>query len=309
MTLEVRIPISPRPAWLNRTRLIMASFRRFYPDTIFRISVGTHQEPAAGEIDRVENTLGQRVHWLAADRMNEWAGTRSEYLATMNDRFHGPFVGDHVIILDCDVLVTRAFDELFAVDAIQGVQAHVSPIGDQDWRMLFNLFGIEAPRFAHDYSGNGIMGPVGHLGPWYANSGMVFGPRALFERLCEPYQAAVAFLRGLMADTYWFDQLALALAVAKSGVPARTLPLRFNFPNQAAFDQAHPAELADVRFLHYLRTDTVHRDRDFEDLEAIGRLVGRRDLSGSNEVLRAGVASLFGSLATPLELICAEDAA
>jgi hypothetical protein len=84
------------------------------------------------------------------------------------------------------VLVTRAFDELFAVDAIQGVQAHVSPIGDQDWRTLFSLFGIESPRFAHAHSGNGIMGPVGQLGPWYANSGMVSGPRHLVERLCEP---------------------------------------------------------------------------------------------------------------------------
>jgi hypothetical protein len=296
VTLEVRIPISPRPAWLNRTRLIMASFRRFYPDTIFRISVGTQQEPGAGDVDRVEDTLGQRVHWLAADRMNEWAGTRSEYLATMNDRFYAPVVGDHVIILDCDVLVMRPFDELFAVDAIQGVQAHVSPIGDADWRTLFSLFGIEPIRFAHAYSGNGIMGPVGQLGPWYANSGMVFGPRALFERLCEPYQAAVAFLRTVMTDTYWFDQLALALAVAKSDVAACTLPLRFNFPNQAAFDLAHPAELADVRFLHYLRTDTVQRDRDFEDPEATRRLIGRTDLSGSNEALRAGVAGLVGSL-------------
>jgi hypothetical protein len=112
-------------------------------------------------------------------------------------------------------------------------------------------------------------------------------------------------MRGLMADTYWFDQLALALAVAKSGVPACTLPLRFNFPNQAAFDEAHPVELADVRFLHYLRTDTVHRDRDFEDLEATGRLIGRTDLSGSSEALRAGVASLSGSLPTLATLACA----
>ena len=91
--------------------------------------------------------------------------------------------------------------------------------------------------------------------------------------------------------------MALALAVAKSGVPARTLPLRFNFPNQRAFDLAHPAELADVRFLHYLRTEIVHRDRDFEGPAAMRRLIGRTDLSGSNEVLRAGVAGLTVSSA------------
>ena len=162
--------------------------------------------------------------------------------------------------------------------------------------------------FAHTYSGNGIMGPAGQLGPWYANSGMVFGPRYLFERLCEPYHQAITLMRRLMADTYWFDQLALALAVAKSGVPARTLPLRFNFPNQAAFDEALPAELADMRFLHYLRTETVHRDHEFEDAEAMRRLIARTDLFGSNEALRLRVAGLVGALSTPRPLECAEDA-
>ena len=294
MVLECRIPISCRPDFLNRTRLLAASIRQFYPDAIVRVYLGEPGGPTPGQIEQAQNALaGMGVEWINGPEFDAWKGTRSPYLATMNRRFKTPVAGDHVLILDADVLCTARFDELFKVDAVQGVQAHIQPIGDGEWRSLFYLSGMGPPQFKHVYSGGGIMAPRGRLGPFYPNSGVVFAPRHLFERLCKPYQESIHLLRGAMPDTYWFDQLALALAAAKAGVPVRSLPLRYNFPNQAGFDYSHPAELADVRFIHYLRTDIVHRDHDFADVAAMARLVHRRGLDESNERLRLRVAELM----------------
>lgn len=309
MTLEVRIPISPHPAWLIRTRLIMASIRELYPDAIFRISVGTHHQPSREEIAHVESAIGQPVMWLSPDLMTEWRGTRSEYLATMMDRYRAPFRGDHILMLDADVLCTTRFDELFEYDAIQGVQAHHSPYGAAGWQLLFKDFGWAPPRLAHEYSAFGIMehNAAERFGPFYPNSGVVFGPRHLFERLSKPFDDAIQFLRGCVTDTYWFDQVGFALGIEQARIPVRTLPLRYNFPNRPAFDAARPAELADVRFLHAMQTDIVDRDRDFEDVAALRRLVGRTDLVGSNAVLRQRVGSLMRVM-EPASLMSAEDA-
>ena len=91
MTLEVRIPISPRPAWLNRTRLIMASFREFYPDTIFRISVGTHQAPTVADVATVEAQLGQ-TGTLGFRRPHERMGRHTFRIPRYHER---PFPSSH----------------------------------------------------------------------------------------------------------------------------------------------------------------------------------------------------------------------
>lgn len=297
MVLEVRIPISPRPAWLNRVRLIAASVRRYHPDAIVTVSC---YPPNCLIMDG--DRPGNYVHIetfrfrypMDAD-FDAWAGTRSEYLATMMDRYKPPFYGDHILMLDADVLCTGPLDELFEWDAIQGVQAHVPPFSASHWRQLFLQCGLPLPAMVHEYSGFGPMftDQSCRLGPWYANSGMIFGPRKLFEQIAEPYGEMIRLMRGIMSDTYWFDQTGLALAVEAAGVMLRSLPLRWNFPNQAAFDKAYPEELADVRFIHFLRTDTVDRDRDFEDVHAMHRFIARTDLVGSNEVLRRHVADLM----------------
>ena len=130
------------------------------------------------------------------------------------------------------------------------------------------------------------------MGPLYYNSGVVFGRRELFERLSGEYMDAIDFLKRNLPDTYWFDQIGLALGIAAAALPARTFPLRYNFPNRPAFDRAHPEELANCRFLHAMQTDVVDRDRDFESDEALESMCARTDLDGSNEILRRRVTDL-----------------
>lgn len=307
MTLEVRIPISPRPAWLNRTKMIAASIRQFYPDAIISVYVGDPAGPSdrnVAALSILDSAWIDSVTWVPQLDFDAWAGTRSKYLATMNARFMEPFRGDHILMLDADVIPVARFDEMFEIDAMQGVQAHISPLTDDDWDRLFSIGCGSAPKRLHLYSGAGIMEQPGRKGPWYVNSGVMFGPVDKFDEVRRTYLRAIMFLPGMMTDTYWFDQLAMALAVGATGVPATTHGLRYNFPNRPAFDAMFPAELADCRFVHAMQTDIVDRDRDFETPEAMRRLVARRDLTGSNEVLRRRVAELL----VPEPLRCAEDA-
>lgn len=304
--LEVRLPISPTPPFLNRVRLVAAAVRRREPDTM--VTVSCYPPPAPS------SWFGQRGDiWQSpsASEFNSWRGTRSEFLATMMDRYKPPFHGDYVLMLDADVFPLGDFSELFAFDGIQGVQAHHSPYGVAGWSRLFRDFGLPAPEMRHEYSAWGVMEQreLERFGPFYPNSGVICGPRWVFEKLADPFSQAINFLCGMVNDTYWFDQVGFALGAALAAIPHRTLPIRWNFPNRPAFDAAFPGELGDIRFLHAMQTDIVHRDRDFEDIAAIRRLVARRDLTGSNEVLRSAMAELMPlAFPDPAPLACAEDA-
>jgi hypothetical protein len=295
--LEVRIPISPTPAFLNRVRLIAASLRQWYPDTVVTVSCYPPMETAKGAIvvgSRWNLAGGATVdfRYVATADFNRWAGTRSPYLATVMDTWKPPFYGDYILHLDADVIPIRPFPEWFAERGLCGVMAHVPSLSDGAWSMLFRDYGVTQPRFVHEYTGGGIMCQAGTVGPLYFNSGVVFGRRELFERIAEPTLEAIDFLAGQFPDSYWFDQQALALGIAASGVPAKTFPLRYNFPNRPAFDRAHPEELADMRFCHAMQTDVVDRDSDFESDAALDALCARTDLDGSNEVLRQRVSEL-----------------
>lgn len=292
MTLEVRVPVSPTPSFLARARLIAASVRRFYPDAIVTAYVGADADvlDTLASLPPPDGLLDYKI--IARPAFNAWRGTANEYVGTMAARFRPPYRGDHILMLDADCLCTHRFDELFNINAIQGVQAHVPAMSNQEWWRLFHYVGVDPLPLVCPYSGAGIMCAANAIGPTYWNTGMLFGPAALFEKIAEPYDSALRTLHRAM-DSYFFDQIGLTLAVARCGVPTVSLPLRWNFPNQADFDTAHPNELAEVRFLHFLRTDTIDRDRDFASREATERLVARRDLTGSNEAFRWHVETLL----------------
>jgi hypothetical protein len=78
----------------------------------------------------------------------------------------------------------------------------------------------------------------------------------------------------------------------------KPLPVRYNFPNQIEFDEFYPDELREARFIHFLRDKVVSREKDFEDEAAITNFIGRKDLTGSNELLRSRVEALHLSAAT-----------
>ena len=151
------------------------------------------------------------------------------------------------------------------------------------------------------------MAPPGSKGCHYPNSGMVVIPKDCFLAMIPHYHMAINQMRQAMTDHYWFDQLALAIAIAKAGVPYISLPLRYNFPNQREFEELYPEELRQIRALHYLREDQISRKSDFASTAALRRFLGR-DLTGeTNEILRRAISANMGIL-EPAPLDRAEDA-
>jgi lipopolysaccharide biosynthesis glycosyltransferase len=222
---------------------------------------------------------------------SRWKATAHPYIATMMDRFKPPFQGEYVLMLDADIIAVDSFDELFAQPVgLSGVIAHGSPFSDNHestWSRLFERYGLERPQFAHEHSGWLSMfdDAPRRFTPFYLNTGVVFGPTSVYERLFRPYFEAIDFVRQEM-DSYFFEQIALTLAAERSAISTNVVPLRYNFPNQPEFDSNHAAELEDVRLLHFLRTPIIDRERDFFDYQSVVDLIARKDLSGSNEILR-----------------------
>lgn len=299
-SLEVRIPISPRPDYFNRVRVIALSIRDFYPGARIRVTVGTGA-PQRDLFDELpwSRELGIEWQWVGAEEFLEWSQTQHPYIATMMERFRPPFGAEFVLMLDADVIAVRGFDELFAgPHGIKAMMAHGCPFGNPAraaWEDLFAGYGLHPPAFDAELSGWGIMenDPERRYSPPYFNTGVLFAPAAELERLYEPYVDALRYVRTQM-DSYFFEQIALTLALANAEIPVQILPLRYNYPNQAEFDSLHPGELADVRLLHFLRTDGgVRREEDFETIASMRRLASREDLAGSNEVLRDRLAQIL----------------
>ncbi len=306
--LEVRIPISPRADYFNRVRLIAQSIRSLggrYADVVVRVSVGADHEPEdLYALLPWSRALGVKWHWVERQEFRAWAKTSHAYIATMMERFRPPFDAENILMLDADVLVMRSFDELMlrlqGKPAIAGVMAHVTPFGGSQiacWSHLFQTMGMAAPPFDWPVSGWGIMtnDPAAKMSPPYFNTGVVLAPSHLLEQIYQPYMDALSVVRGAM-DSYFFEQIALTLALYKTQIPFDVLPVRYNFPNQPGFDVGYPADLSDVCFLHFLREDVVNRTRDFASLDAMQAFVGRTDLVGSNELFRRRVGELLPSL-------------
>lgn len=293
MTIELRVPISPTPSFINQVLLQAASLRRFHPGSIIRAYVG-HAAPTSEMRSLVENAFrGHKIgfEWVTGKSFTQWEGSRAPYLETMNRRWSDLIIGDVLIIADADVIFTGTLDDILCRDAVQGVQAHVPPMSDADFRYLFAICEANVPSFAEPYTGAGFMTHPNAKGPFYPNSGFVLLPRRHFEAMIPNYHMAINRMRQAMTDFYWFDQLALCIAAAKAGVPCHSLQVRFNHPNDERFDEAYPDELRNVRAVHYLRETQISRTKDFESLQALRRLVARDDLSGSHEILRRAVAA------------------
>lgn len=303
--IEVRIPISPVDHYFNRVHFIAHSIRALggpYAKTRIRVSVGSSDPPFDLHQALPWSTrLGIDWHWVDRAEYAAWAETSHPYIATMMERFRPPFGADTVLMLDADVAVMRPFPELLdLIDAnpgVVGVMAHGSPFPADNWRTLFRHAGLAEPEMAYEASGWGTMevAPDRRYSPAYFNTGVVLAPGAVLERLYDPYMAALHTVRSLF-DTYFFEQIALTLALYQTGIPFHIVPPRYNYPNHPAFDAFHPEELREVCFLHFLRGDIVPREASFATWKAMQTLARRKDLRGSNAALRQRLGDMLAAM-------------
>ena len=296
--LEIRIPISPTPHYFRRIHFMAAALRRMERKsacTLFVVCVGGDTEPF--DLHAAEPwSRNYPIIWHWADREKF---RRDSYWETSREIFRQPVRGRMVICADADVIFVRGFSELLREleeePAIAGVIAHTPPIRGPEladlWPRLSRGYGVPVPPPIHEYTGWSFM-TAQRMTPVYYNFGMVLMPAKSMEVLNEEMEPADMFVSATL-NTFFRFQIGLTLAIQKAGLPTRALPLRYNFPNDPQFDQKYPDELAQIRILHYLRCEIVHRERDFTDLRNVVGLIARTDLSGSNEVLRETVAALY----------------
>ncbi|MEO6872395.1 MAG: class I SAM-dependent methyltransferase [Chthoniobacterales bacterium] len=299
--LEVRIPISPTPDFLRRIHFMAGSLERlkdFIGPYLLVVCVGADVE-AYDLYERERWSREYPIIWLWADREKY---RRDSFWETSREIFRQPTRGRVVMCADADVLFVSDFCDLIGdlvkEPAVAGVIAHSPPFQNEKfantWRDLCAKYGTPPPSFDYEHTGWGFMvqWEILRFTPPYFNFGMVAAPAELMEVISMEIGKADDFVNAQL-DTFFRFQIALTLSILKHRLPVRSLPLRYNFPNDPDFDAKYPEELADVRILHYLRCETVHRERDFRTLTDVAALTARRDLTGSNEVFRQRIENLY----------------
>ena len=98
--------------------------------------------------------------------------------------------------------------------------------------------------------------------------------------------------------SYFRTQFATMLAIARTGVRWRELPLRFNFVNSPELWARFPAEAAAARIVHFLYGEEIDRDADFTDARTIAALEHRAGLAPVNAMLRDRMIELLPEFQT-----------
>ena len=299
--LEIRVPISPTADFFRRVHFMAASLRQLggtLADHEFVVCVGGDEEPR----DLSRDLPWSKNYPITWRWVNRARFQKDSYWETSREIFRRPVRGKFVMCADADVIFVRDFSDLLEdlekSPAVAGVIAHAPPFPklppSEIWDRLCAEYGVPVPPSIHEHTGWGFMvkAPEHRYTPSYYNFGMVIAPGEMMNAIATEIAAAYDLVTKRLT-TFFLFQIALTLAIQKKNLPSRALPLRYNFPNDPRFDQKYPDELADVRILHYLRCETVHRENDFAASERVAALIRRPDLQGSNELLRKRLEELY----------------
>src|SRR5262249_48623146 len=100
------------------------------------------------------------------------------------------------------------------------------------------------------------------------NYGVIAMPRDFAPRIAGAIDSIFARVRGRVGTVY-DAQIALAVAIAKLGLPARALPMRFNFPNVPHLEALHAAEFPHASILHLLGQHQTTKSGMYKSLESM----------------------------------------
>jgi hypothetical protein len=299
--VEIHLPISPTEHFFTMVHYFAASLRLnggSLGNSRIVVTVGADQEPE-DLYDRLPWSRRYAIEWHWLDR-----GLFREhtFYATALERFRLPFKARTVMMVDADMLVAAPFVELAqeAADApaLAGLIAHVSPFLSQPsvsavewWTRLFAEARLGPPPLICEHTGWGVMftEPTARYCPPYFNLGLLVAPPEIMTRLGKVIYAEMEAVNRVL-KTHFRCQLALTLAVARTQVGWRAVPMRYNFPNDEQIESKYRAELADVRLLHYLRVGPFQKARDVQNAGTVREFLRRNDLSGVNALLQAHLA-------------------
>ncbi len=303
--VEFRIAISPYPALLRRVHFIAASLEHLGGagvDYEIVVCVGGDVDPYnLYEAEPWSTLYPITWRWVSRD-----AFQRDGYWENARELFRQHGGRKYVSFINNDILFTGDFSDLIAqldvFPAVAGVIAHRQPFGTPKeppavlWSKLFEGYGVAPAPLIYEHPGWNLLpgddNPNDRLSPAYYNFAMVIAPFQMADKISGEMIAADDFAAANITTNKRF-QVALTLSIQKHELPAISIPHRYNFPNDPLFEKRFPEELADVRFVHYTDRSVVHRDRDLESLAAVAALIARRDLTGSNEILRQRLEDLY----------------
>lgn len=195
---------------------------------------------------------------------------------------------DVVIFCDADVAPMSLCDEFLqsikASPCVAGFIAHHPPPPELgfDWDSFSDA--VISKRLPRDYSYTLAPCDTDRGCPFYVNYGVVISTPTLFNQLFE-HQVRIRKKVESLVDPWWGAQISLAISCHDMGLPTRSIPIRYNFPNDPIADDRYSTELDSVVFMHYLRTDCFRRDRIFSDKVNFDSFLSQ-DLVGSNRVFR-----------------------
>ncbi|MFB3827551.1 MAG: hypothetical protein ACE15B_12330 [Bryobacteraceae bacterium] len=280
--LEIHVPISPTPNFLNRIHYLAASLKDaggLARESSIVVTVGADQEPVdLSALLPWSRRYPIRWRWVDRDTFR-----RFTFYGTALDRFRVDFSAPMVLMADADVIVTRDFGDL--VESVQktgaysGVIAHISPwsedhlsqrTAEEWWQAIFDRAGVGAVPFTCEHTSWNVLTPpeAPRFCPPYFNFGVMLAPSECFASIGESIFRDMETVNSVLLTPYRC-QIALSVSLVRSGWPYRIMPLRYNFPNFPAIAEVNLEELRDIRIIHYINQDYFKKDQTLDSVENV----------------------------------------
>jgi hypothetical protein len=296
-TLEIHVPLSPTPGFLNMAHYLTRSIRLRggrYRDAPIVLTVGAEEH---------EPDLADRHPWLRDDGIevrwvDETLFARESWYATAAERFRYEAASDVVLMLDADTLVAGPLEELVdeahRTGALCGVVAHVPPLSSRDqWEEIYRACGLGELRTPCEHTGWGYMfrDPALRFCPPYFNLGVLAAPAVVMRRIGEAIYPLMAAVDAVHRTSYRV-QIAVSLAVVREALPFRALPFRWNFVNDPLLEALYAEEQGDVRIIHLLRDHQLDKNDLYASLDGVEAMLARTDLRVINRLAQRLLAEL-----------------
>lgn len=274
--LEIHIPISPTDFFFNRIHYLAASLRLnggALADSKIVVTIGDRAEPFdPGERLRWNKSYNIEWRWMPSDLFEQYS-----YFATRLYRYRHAFQSDAVLMLDADVIVAAPFDDLIErvlrEQKVIGVPANFSPVARTDrdftWEKLFEAAGLGEVPYVMEHSGFGIIyhTPNCDRSPPYYNFGVLPMPATIARQIGETIFDELKIVAGI--EDFFMGQMSTTLAIVRNRIPWGTASFKYNFVNNDLYLQRYRDEFGDLRLLHFLDNQNIHKDISFESMETV----------------------------------------
>ncbi|HXT19703.1 MAG TPA: hypothetical protein VN923_03035 [Thermoanaerobaculia bacterium] len=295
-TLEIHVPISPTPTFLNMAHYLVRSLRahggRYRDAPVVLTAGGERRDPGFGQEPWLA-AAGVELRWV-----DEALFARESYYATGCERFRYDSKSDVVLALDADVLIAGPLDELVEEThrhgGVCGVVAHLPPVERREqWQEIYDRCGLGPLSTPCEHTGWGYMFADESLRycPPYFNLGVLAAPADVLRRIGEVIYELMA-ATDTVARSPYRAQIGVSLAITRLGLPWRSLPFRWNFVNDPLLEALHASELPHLRIVHLLRRHQLHKDELYSSFESVEAMLRRTDLRVVNRIAQELLAGL-----------------